>query len=32
MKSAQSVTKRKAGGHQSRLADLLVGTLPKDYG
>jgi hypothetical protein len=32
MKSAQAAEKRLAGGHQLRLADLLVGTLPKDYG
>ena len=32
MKSAQAAIKRLAGGHQLRLADSLVGTLPKDYG
>jgi hypothetical protein len=32
MKSAQAAEKRLAGGHQPRLADLLVGTFPKDYG
>lgn len=32
MKSAQTLAKRKAGGHQPRLADLLVGTLPQSFG
>ena len=32
MKSAQAASKRRAGNHQPRLADLLVGTLPQDYG
>lgn len=32
MKSAQAAIKRRAGGHQPRLADLLVGTLPRSCG